>query len=128
MTKAAPGGMRGIRTGLIGGSSVPPELVERLDELGTRVLNVYGMTEIGAASCCRLDDSAEVRYATSGRPLPGYELRVERELSAGAGGELFVRGDSVTPGYLGRPDQTAESFVDGWLRTGDLAFFVDEML
>jgi acyl-CoA synthetase (AMP-forming)/AMP-acid ligase II len=115
LLKAVPRGFPQIRRGLVGGSPVPSDLVESLERLGTRLLNVYGMTEIGAASCCRLDDPPEVRYTTSGAPLAGYELRIA------ADGELLVRGGSVTPGYLGRPNATAESFVDGWFRTGDLA-------
>jgi fatty-acyl-CoA synthase len=48
------------------------------------------------------------------------EIRGEREV-----GELELRGSSVTPGYFGRPELTAESFRDGWLRTGDLGYLVD---
>jgi len=114
LLKAAPHRLQWIRAGLVGGAPVPSELVESLDRLGTRLLNVYGMTELGAASCCRLDDPPHVRYGTSGRALPGYELRIADD------GELLVRGESVTRGYLGRPNETARSLVDGWFRTGDL--------
>jgi fatty-acyl-CoA synthase len=48
------------------------------------------------------------------------QLRREREV-----GELEIRGTSVTSGYYNRPDATAEAFRRGWLRTGDLAYFVD---
>jgi fatty-acyl-CoA synthase len=70
------------------------------------------------------------RLPLLGRPLRGLELRVsdpdtgeirgEREV-----GELELRGSSVTPGYFGRPELTAASFRDGWLRTGDLGYLVD---
>jgi len=70
------------------------------------------------------------RLARLGRPVAGLEIRVvdpvggdaipEREV-----GELEIRGTSVTPGYYERPDSTAASFHDGWLRTGDLAYLVD---
>jgi fatty-acyl-CoA synthase len=69
-------------------------------------------------------------FALLGRPVPGLEMRIcdtvtgdemrEREV-----GELEIRGTSVTPGYYKRPDATAAAFHDGWLRTGDLAYFVD---
>jgi len=68
--------------------------------------------------------------ARLGRPLQGLEVRVcdpstgaprrDREI-----GELELRGRSVTPGYYRRPDVTAASFHDGWLRTGDLGYLVD---
>jgi fatty-acyl-CoA synthase len=71
------------------------------------------------------------RLALLGRPLAGLEVRVcdpetgsalsEREV-----GELELRGNSITPGYWRRPDVTAESFRDDWLRTGDLGYIVDD--
>lgn len=70
------------------------------------------------------------RLARLGRPLRGLEVRVcdpgtgrlraDREV-----GELELRGASVAPGYFRRPDVTAASFRDGWLRTGDLGYLVD---
>src|SRR4051812_7199523 len=65
-----------IRTGLVGGAASPPGLIERLDAVGPRILNVFGMTEIGGASACRPDDPPEQRYTTAGRAMPGYELRI----------------------------------------------------
>jgi fatty-acyl-CoA synthase len=70
------------------------------------------------------------RLPLLGRPVPGLEARVvepdsfeerpERHV-----GELIIRGTSVTPGYYRRPDATAATFLDGWLRTGDLAYLLD---
>jgi acyl-CoA synthetase (AMP-forming)/AMP-acid ligase II len=77
------------------------------------------MTEIGAASCCRLDDPAEIRYHTVGHALPDYEFRVA------GGGEIEVSGPQVTRGYYRQPEQTEESFRDGWFRTGDLGTIDD---
>ena len=121
LLKAYPGGLSGIRTGLVGGASSPPGMIERLDATGARILNVFGMTELGPVTCCTLDDPPEVRYATAGAPLAGFELRTvpvsERETDLG---EIQVRGPAVTPGYLGRPDLTGEAFEGDWFRTGDL--------
>lgn len=79
------------------------------------------------------DGSATRRFARLGRPLAGLEVRVcdpdsglvmrDREV-----GELEIRGSSVTPGYYRRPEETALAFHDGWLRTGDLAYLVDDEL
>ncbi len=70
------------------------------------------------------------RLAKLGRAIPGLEIRIadpatgdrmaDREV-----GELEIRGNSVTPGYYKRLDVTAQTFHDGWLRTGDLGYMVD---
>jgi fatty-acyl-CoA synthase len=125
--KAAPEGLPSVRRGFVGGAASPPGLLEQLDRVGTRVLNLYGMTEIAAAACCHADDPPAVRYTTAGRPLPGFEWRIEPSSAAGGvGGELWVRGPWVTPGYFRRPEETAEAFADGWFRTGDIGAFDGE--
>jgi acyl-CoA synthetase (AMP-forming)/AMP-acid ligase II len=114
----APELLGGLRTGFVAGAHCPPAVLERLDEAGPTILNHFGMTELGPALSCSLDDPPELRHATVGRPLPGFEVRV-------AGEELQLRGPYVTPGYLNRPEETAAAFDDGWFRTGDLGS-VDE--
>jgi acyl-CoA synthetase (AMP-forming)/AMP-acid ligase II len=105
-----------VRTGFVAGAPCPARVLEQLDAAGVRLLNLYGMTEIGAAASVRAADSPAVRYATSGRPFPGFEFRIDEE----AGGEVQVRGRYVTPGYYRQPEQTAAAFKDRWFRTGDL--------
>ncbi len=110
-----------VQSGFTAGSSCPPGVLEELDRRATRVLNMYGMTEIGAASSCRPEDPPEVRYRTVGRPLPGYEFRVVHSGQGGeAYGEIEVRGPYVTAGYHGRAREHDEAFDGEWLRTGDL--------
>ena len=109
--------LAGVRTGFVAGAPTPPGLLEALDAAQVRILNLFGMTELGAAASCRLDDPPAARYETVGRALPGFEFRV-----AGpdrSTGELQVRGPHVTPGYHRHPDLTAEAFDRGWFRTGD---------
>jgi acyl-CoA synthetase (AMP-forming)/AMP-acid ligase II len=108
------GALGRVRGGFVAGAPSPPDLLQRLDGAGAQVLNLYGMTEIGAASSCRLDDPPEARYQTVGRPLPGYKVRADPD------GELQVRGPYVTRGYHRRPDATAAAFDGEWFRTGDL--------
>lgn len=126
LLKARAAGMPAIRTGLVAGAPSPPELLERLDSIGTRILNCYGLTETGAVTCCALDDPPEIRFTTCGRPVPAsqaqvYELRV-------VAGELEVKGPHLTPGYYRRLEETAQAFTDGWFRTGDLATVEDGYL
>jgi acyl-CoA synthetase (AMP-forming)/AMP-acid ligase II len=92
-----------------------------------RILNVYGLTETGAVSCCHADDPADVRYTTAGRPLPGHQLRIvpAEEDADDLPGELQVHGPYVTPGYYRRPRETAAVFDGEWFRTGDLATIGD---
>jgi HIP---CoA ligase len=115
-----------VRAGFVGGATCPPGIIEQLDAAGLKILNVYGMTEIGAASSCRFDDPAEVRYTTVGRPLPDYEFRIVPGAMKEPGlGELQVRGPQVTTGYHRSPERTAEAFDGEWFRTGDLGTIDD---
>jgi acyl-CoA synthetase (AMP-forming)/AMP-acid ligase II len=114
LVKARPEAFGRIRSGLVAGALSPPELLERLDELGPRILDCYGLTETGAVTCCALDDPPALRVTTCGRAVPSYELRV-------TDGELEVRGPHLTPGYYRRPEETAKAFREDWFRTGDLA-------
>ncbi|MER0446391.1 FadD3 family acyl-CoA ligase [Streptomyces sp. Edi4] len=111
-----------LRLVVTGAAVVPLRLVERLrDELGVgTVLTAYGLSEAsGIVTMCRRDDPAEVIASTSGRAIPGTEVRV---LAAeGEPGEIEVRGFHVMRGYFEDPARTAEVIdEDGWLRTGDI--------
>jgi acyl-CoA synthetase (AMP-forming)/AMP-acid ligase II len=117
-----------LRLAVTGAAMVPVELVRRMrDELGFEtVLTAYGLTEsTGVVTMCRRGDDPETIASTSGRAIPGLEVRVVdeagTELARGEPGEVVVRGYTVTGGYFGDPDATAKA-VDsgGWLHTGDV--------
>ncbi len=101
---------------------VPLQLVERLrNELHiATVLTAYGLSEAsGIVTMCRRGDAPEIVATTSGRPIPGTEIRVLA--GPGAPGEIQVRGFTVMTGYFEDPDTTAATMTeDGWLRTGDV--------
>jgi len=111
-----------------GGAVVPAELVRHIEAaLGVRFAVVFGQTEAcGFISQTHLDDGAEDKGATLGRPLPGVGARVvdpERGTAVGRGvvGELEVRGPNVMAGYHDLPEESAAAVgPGGWLRTGDL--------
>ena len=70
-----------------------------------------------------------LRFDTAGHPVPGIELRIDREAAPHGvrnepdTGEVLARGPGVFSGYHNLPEETAEAFTDGWFRTGDLGFF-----
>ena len=70
-----------------------------------------------------------VSFTSSGRLLPGNEVRIASDSGALLGdgnvGEILVQSDSLFNGYYNRPDLTAQAIVDGWYRTGDLGFWLE---
>ncbi|MET7681443.1 FadD3 family acyl-CoA ligase [Streptomyces sp. NPDC005423] len=111
-----------LRLVVTGAAVVPLRLVERLrGELGVgTVLTAYGLSEAsGIVTMCRRGDDPAVIAATSGRAIPGTEVRVDAPL--GSPGEVLVRGFNVMRGYYEDPAATAEVLAEsGWLRTGDV--------
>jgi acyl carrier protein len=80
-----------------------------------------------------LSGSEVLRFVASGRPLPDHEVRIEddqgRELGERVQGRLFFRGPSRTPGYYRNPEATAVAVTqDGWMDSGDLAYWADHEL
>jgi len=107
---------------------VPVELIRRMREELTfsTILTAYGLTEsTGVVTMCDRDDDDETVATTSGRAIPGVELRtIEPDgtpAPPGAPGEVVARGYNVMAGYYGDPDATAAAIdADGWLHTGDV--------
>ncbi|SCF24833.1 long-chain acyl-CoA synthetase [Micromonospora viridifaciens] len=106
---------------------VPVPLTQRLEAVfsSARVRQSYGLTEATlVATAPPYTESAPDRFDSCGVPLPGTEVSVRDAAGIcvpdGTVGELWIRGPQVSAGYLNRPEETAATFVDGWLRTGDL--------
>lgn len=118
-----------LRLAVTGAAVIPVELVRRMrDELSFEtVITGYGLTETcGIVSMCRFDDDPETIATTSGRAIPGIEVRcvdpAGREVPRGTPGEVVVRGYNVMRGYFDDPEATAQTIdSDGWLHTGDIA-------
>lgn len=120
---------RGVRLMVSGSSALPVDIFMRWEKAtGHRLLERYGMTEIGMALSNPL--KGERRLGTVGLPLPGVQVRLMSEAGSlitqeGAPGELYVRSPSVFLEYWRLPEVTAASFRDGWFATGDMAVIED---
>jgi long-chain acyl-CoA synthetase len=112
-----------------GGAPSAPELVRKIKEVfpASQPGNGWGMTETTATFTSHLGRDYEHRPDSAGPAAPVGEMQVRDPadgktlLPAGAVGELWVKGPQVVIGYWNKPEATAETFVEGWLRTGDLA-------
>ena len=112
-----------LRLCISAGEALPAHLGEAWqDTFGVEVLDGIGSTEM--LHMWMSNHKGDVRYGSSGRLLQGYEARLldqeGQPTAAGEAGNLWVKGASAARGYWQRPETTARTFVDGWVRTGDL--------
>ena len=119
-------GLPTLRAFLCAGAPIPGPLVEQARAaLGAKVVSAWGMTENGAVTLTRLDDSDERSFNTDGCPLPGVEIKVVdvdgMALPVGEAGRLLLRACSNFGGYLRRPHLNGTDAED-WLDTGDLGY------
>jgi len=95
----------------------------------TDFIQVYGLTEGGAAVAFARPEVARTHPGTAGRAAMHVELRLAgpdgADVAPGADGEILVRAPSITAGYWDEPDMTNRLIVDGWLHTGDMGRFDD---
>jgi fatty-acyl-CoA synthase len=124
-----------LRTGWIGGSYIPAEVLRGARELlGVQaLLPVYGMTELTSCTTLgRRTDPEDSVLLGKGVPLGGYEVAVvdpgsRRPVETGVEGEVAVRGYTVMQGYYEDPEATAAVLdADGWFYTGDLGVLDDD--
>ncbi|MGW0841867.1 benzoate-CoA ligase family protein [Streptomyces sp. NPDC002787] len=113
-----------VRAAVSAGEGMPAGLGKQVTELlGAPVLEQIGSTEAGHAFCANSFDHNHP--GTVGRPVPGFEVelrdRAGTPVPEGETGELWVRGPTVTPGYLNRPEETERTLIGGWLNTRDRA-------
>ena len=105
------------------GEALPPDIGRRWNEAyGTDILDGFGSTEM--LHIVLSNSPGEVRYGTSGKPVPGYDMRLiddEGKLIEGAGemGELQVRAPTSAAMYWNNRERTRQTFVGEWTRTGD---------
>jgi long-chain acyl-CoA synthetase len=116
-----------LETIAYGGAPSAPELVRRIKERFPKAQprQGWGMTETSATAVSNFAEDYERRPGSCGVPSLTGEAKIVggdgRELPVGEVGELWYRGPVVVRGYWNNPQATAETFVDGWVKTGDLA-------
>jgi len=123
-----------LTTVAYGGAPSAPDLVRKIVETfpGSAPSNGWGMTETSATCTTNIGRDYEHRPDSCGVAPPPCELKIVdpadgvTELPVGRVGELWAKGPNIVKGYWNRPEATAETFVDGWVRTGDLARLDEE--
>ncbi len=126
--RLAQADLSSLRVAVTGAATIPPVLIERMrNDLNIRIVTTaYGLTECGGlATICDPEDDATTIATTSGKAIPGTELRIvdagNRPVPAGEAGEVCLRGYHVMKGYFEDPQATAEAIdAGGWLHTGDI--------
>jgi long-chain acyl-CoA synthetase len=123
-----------------GASPMPEELQRKaMATLPCGFMQLYGMTEASPIlTVCSADDHARAsagepgyvsRLKSAGAPVPGVECEVRREdgsvADIGEPGEIYARGPNIMLGYLKREDETTKALLDGWYRSGDVAYADD---
>ena len=123
--KALTNCMKNFRLMVSGSAALPASVMERWQEVsGHRLLERYGMTEIGMAISNPYRGERRTGYI--GSPLPGVKVRlvdeVYEEVALGTPGEIQVKGPGVFASYWGKAEATQKAFTeDGWFKTGDIA-------
>ncbi len=119
-----------IRAFISGAAALQPKTLDAMAKKFKRatLLEGYGLSEASPAVC--MNTFKKQKAGSVGTALWGYEMKVVdeemNELPRGAIGDIIVKGDNVMMGYLGRPEATAETIVNGWLLTGDMGYMDDE--
>ncbi|MFH2132089.1 MAG: long-chain fatty acid--CoA ligase, partial [bacterium] len=108
-----------------GSAPLPVEILKGFEKkFGCIILEGYGLSEASPIVSAHYK-GRERKVGSIGQPLPDVAVKIVdqdgKELPVNAVGELIVRGANISQGYYRMPDKTAETFVDGWLYTGDMA-------
>jgi len=119
-----------VRFAICGAAPASVELLEHFQSrYGIPIIEGYGLSEGTCASTINPLDGPR-KAGTVGLPLPGQTIRLVdargEPVADGEAGEVVIKGPNVMRGYLNRPEETANTIVDGWLHTGDVGRFDED--
>ena len=110
---------------LSGAAPVPESLIEAYTNLGIEIHQIYGLTESCGPACLIDAENAVKRIGSTGKAFFHTDVKIVdangQPCAPDVPGEVILRGDHVMKAYWNRPEATAETIVDGWLHTGDVA-------
>ena len=118
-----------LRCVLLGGGPAPYPLLEACVLRGIPIIQTYGLTESGSQAVTLSPADAVRKLGSAGRPLSSVQVRImddKRQMPPGEPGEIYLKGPTITPGYVDRPEATARAFQDGWFATGDIGYLDKE--
>lgn len=111
-----------IKIIVTGGAAIQPRLLKVFSAAGIPLVEGYGMTETSPVIAANDKDAGKVKIGTVGPVFPGVQVKLSDD------GEIMVKGPTVMMGYYKEPDLTRETIEDdGWLHTGDVGTFVDDI-
>ncbi|NCF61966.1 MAG: AMP-binding protein [Gammaproteobacteria bacterium] len=107
-----------------GAEPMPEPLLRWWFDHGVPIVEVYGMTETCGLACSLLREDVPGRIGSAGKAAMFIDMKIMKsetqEAAAGEQGEIWMKGANVTPGYWQRPEADEQSFVAGWLKSGDI--------
>ena len=101
----------------VAGAALDDKLAKFFVSLGLPIMYGYGLTETTATVCCYPYHNYVI--GSMGTLMPDVQVKI------GEDGEILVKGKTICSGYYKKPEITANSFIDGWFRTGDAGKLVD---
>src|SRR5215472_12365596 len=120
-----PEALRSIKYCISGAAPLPAQVRSDYEALtGGRLVEGYGLSEASPVTHCN-PLTEQCRTGSIGLPLPGVEAAILNQetgepVPLGEVGELVVRGPNIMQGYWNRPEETSQTFHNGWMCTGDL--------
>jgi len=114
----------------VGGAPCAEAILRGWIDRGVALIQGWGMTETSPAGTALDAVDAVRKIGSAGKALMHTEIKIidheGNDLPHGEVGELLIRGPNIIPGYWNNPEATQNSFIDGWLKTGDAAHFDEE--
>ncbi len=110
-------GLSRVRHAYTGGAPTSPDVINYFQALGIRIRVCYGSSEFPLISLERAQDRND---GTSGRPMPGVEVKISPD------GEILAKGEYIFKGYYKNPGETAKKLEDGWYHTEDFGHITED--